>query len=386
MAVRMMSVRYWRWLAGRSLVRAWPPLNRRVIFYNQVQSAESAGSAQLLESSEDLSFSDYERGLVDRLPRSVAWQEIPARLERRRALIAMDGATVLGNTGAVVDETRQCLLALKGTRSFVTYHDFRPEPLEPVNRTGQPTMTMVGSWKGHRHLFHFMFDRLPKLYYALERFGLKDGRLEVLTNEDLPGFQKDFYRFLCARYPGLTVTPVPARERWRFDQLHTVDLWQNTKSTLCEEGLLDFVRGLYLDGYGITLPKKRRRLWISREDTKKRRIANEAELQPILERFGFETVMPGRLPFPEQVALFAEAEAVAGTHGAGLTNLLFSPRDTRVLELFPENKLRNTYFLLSRSLGQPYRYLIAGAGGVRERYRVEPKAFEESLSALLDKA
>ncbi len=384
MAVRKLSVRHLRWVLTRTLVEAIPPLRRRMLFYRDVLPAEAVGHTEVIEESADNAFTPYEQALVDRLPQDVTWQPIPPRLERRVALIALPDVTLLGNTGVVVDENRERLLTYRGSRPFVTYHDFRPTILTPVARAGVPSVSMLGSWEGHRHLFHFIMDRLPKLYYALHRFALgADAPLEILVNDGLPGFQTDVYRFLTERHPNLRITTVPQTERWRFDTLHVVDTWQNTKSTLADPAVLEFIRTLYKGGYGVSDETPRRRLWVSREDTKKRRLGNEQALQPILERHGFETVMPGKLSFADQVRLFAQAEVIAGTHGAGLTNILFSPRSARVLEIFPENKLRNTYFLMSRSLGQTYRYLIAGPAGARERFEVDPAAFDQALGEIV---
>ena len=104
---------------------------------------------------------------------------------------------------------------------------------------------------------------------------------------------------------------------------------------------------------------------------------------PILAKRGFEMVAPGTLSFRDQVALFASAEFIAGPHGAGLTNILFSPANAKVLEIFPVSKLKNTYFLLSVSLGQTYRAVIGDAGNRREWFNVEPSAVEQTLDALL---
>jgi hypothetical protein len=82
---------------------------------------------------------------------------------------------------------------------------------------------------------------------------------------------------------------------------------------------------------------RRRRLYVSRAQVQQRHISNEAELVEALERHGFETVHPQTLPVSEQIELFAGVEAVVGSFGSGLTNLIFSPPDTLVLELQPEN-------------------------------------------------
>lgn len=82
---------------------------------------------------------------------------------------------------------------------------------------------------------------------------------------------------------------------------------------------------------------RRRRLYISRAQVQRRRISNEADLVEALERHGFETIHPQMLPISKQIELFSEAEAVVGSFGSGLTNLIFSPPGTLVIELQPED-------------------------------------------------
>ena len=78
---------------------------------------------------------------------------------------------------------------------------------------------------------------------------------------------------------------------------------------------------------------RRRRIWIGREQLAppKRRIANMADLQPVLARFKMEYVVLEGLDPAAQIALFAEAELVVGVHGAGLANMIFCPPDCRIL-------------------------------------------------------
>jgi Glycosyltransferase 61 len=78
------------------------------------------------------------------------------------------------------------------------------------------------------------------------------------------------------------------------------------------------------------------RLFVSRALVRRRHISNEAELLQMLERHGFVKVHPETLSVSEQIELFAGAEAVIGAFGTGLTNLLFSPPGTLVIELQPE--------------------------------------------------
>jgi hypothetical protein len=81
---------------------------------------------------------------------------------------------------------------------------------------------------------------------------------------------------------------------------------------------------------------ERRRLYCSRQTANARRIANHDQVEDVLRRHGFDTVLPEELSVAEQVRCFAGAEAVIGIHGAGMGNVVFSPPGTTVVELAPE--------------------------------------------------
>jgi capsular polysaccharide biosynthesis protein len=308
---------------------------------------------------------------------------LPNAVHRSLALVALDEVTLFGNTGVVVSETRQALIRPRGGRDFVTYHDFKLMPTARVRKEGANYFNMVGSYRGHEHFFHFLFDRLPRLYYLLEKFPLGRERVVVLTNEKLPAFQRDIYRFVAARHPNVRFEAVPERERWVLPRLFHLDDFQPIKRTLASAGALAFMRRLVFDGYAIaTNQKPSLRLYVTRADTKKRRVTNEAELMTMLAARGFASVAPGRLPLREQAALFAQAEIVAGAHGAGLTNILFAPHDAGVVEIFPADKVKNTYFLLAKSLGQNYRGVIGSSGNRREWFSVAARQVEQAVEGL----
>jgi capsular polysaccharide biosynthesis protein len=132
-------------------------------------------------------------------------------------------------------------------------------------------------------------------------------------------------------------------------------------------------------------PPRPRRLYLSRSGiarpSKRRRVANEADVLAVLKPLGFEVVRPEELSFAEQVRTFAGAEAVVAPHGAALTNLVFSQR-ARVLELFEETFVNPTYYCLASSAGHDYWYLIGERAG-RGDIRVPLDALRETLGRLL---
>jgi hypothetical protein len=224
---------------------------------------------------------------------------------------------------------------------------------------------------------------LPRLYYLLNHFALGREKLVILTNDDLPDFQREIYRALAERYPNLSYQAIPQSERWRFQRLYHIDDFQPIKRTLASREVMAFLRSLVLEGLRLPDTAPTRRIYVTRSDTKKRRVSNEAALLPILNARGFEIVAPGLLSLREQAGLFASSAAIVGPHGAGLTNILFAPPGTRVMEMFPSTKVKNTYFLQAKSLGQIYRGFIGGPGDAREWFAVDVAAFERALDELL---
>ena len=84
-----------------------------------------------------------------------------------------------------------------------------------------------------------------------------------------------------------------------------------------------------------------KRLYVTRQGTSRRRIANHDELLATLTRHGFCQVAPEHLSVREQIALFGQAEAVIGVHGAGLTNAVFSAPRTLLIDLITPNSPRS---------------------------------------------
>lgn len=89
-----------------------------------------------------------------------------------------------------------------------------------------------------------------------------------------------------------------------------------------------------------------KRIFISRQNLsgEKRRVANFEEIMPVLNEFDIVPVVLDGVPFDKLLRMFAKAEFVAGSHGAGLCNLILCAPGTKVLII--ENE-RNIWLKLS---------------------------------------
>lgn len=74
---------------------------------------------------------------------------------------------------------------------------------------------------------------------------------------------------------------------------------------------------------------------------------------------GFEIINCGLLSVREQILKASMAPAIAGFHGAAMTNLLWATKGIRVLEIFPNNYLNSCYEQIALQGGLVYDFFIA---------------------------
>ena len=100
----------------------------------------------------------------------------------------------------------------------------------------------------------------------------------------------------------------------------------------------------------------------------KRKVSNEAELIPILEKFNFTILEDTPRSIFDQFKLFQSAKIIIGPHGAGFSNILFCKTNTKIIEFFPKNYYPPHYFYLSGVLGLDYYGFIENEGSISSHY------------------
>ncbi|MEJ7645119.1 MAG: glycosyltransferase family 61 protein [Chryseolinea sp.] len=100
-------------------------------------------------------------------------------------------------------------------------------------------------------------------------------------------------------------------------------------------------------------------IFVQRQSTIGRKIINEHEVSNLFLSRGFRIVDFESLSFEEQISEAMNCSVLAGVHGAGLTNMLFMKRGSKVLEL--TSMLQGEqyyYYTLSNALGHEYYYQL----------------------------
>lgn len=202
----------------------------------------------------------------------------------------------------------------------------------------------------YRNYYHWTVETLPKLR-VLDAFRRETGREPtLLLPDDPPSWMLESFRLLGgdefpvrhARAPVYRAdsTLVPAF-------VYTITAADYAWFTERTAG----VRGTDTD----TDTDRSRRIYVSRAGARERRVHNDAAVLDALGDYGFEPYRLEELPVAEQVRLFAEAEAVVGPHGAGLSNLVYS-EDVAVVELFGSN-VKTNFARIAEAAGFEYHRL-----------------------------
>lgn len=313
-------------------------------------------------------------GSIERpAPRTVAAEHPEfARLRRHEHPPAfrarLPWARIAGDVPVVLTRDRRAVLASALDREQLDANPVLRRRLHPPTRLDGTHVGLVSQWS--RNFFHWMTDVLPRLSLVGDT-ALRETPVIVLAELE------------PSAYDALELVGVPAERLVHFDgtQLEVEELILPSmvgRSGNPPAWALRWLRER-LGAVRRSPPGQGRRLYVSRADATWRRVVNEEEVAAVLDEHGFERILPGSLPLREQLAAFAEADAVVGAHGAGLVNLVAASGAT-VVELLPETWVNGCYYAMAAALELPYWYLVGDAAGGHDQ-RVDVEGLRRTLAA-----
>lgn len=249
----------------------------------------------------------------------------------------------------LIDEGRLPIHNWKGLLKIsFTYHK--------VELSQNITYVLVhNSYTGY---FHWLLESLPRILIAKEKlphFSL------LLPNTFTDSFYKDTLDLLGVN----TVERIHAKTIYKAPKLALPYLLEpmgsfspaivaNLKNVLLNSPLLSSVDESKLPKSGL--------LYVSRKKAPRRKIVNEQQVEELMLQHGFDVICFEDYTTYEQILLCSRARAIVTIHGAGLSNILFMPQGSTVIELRKfDNNLNHTYERLSHALGHKYSLLYCPA-------------------------
>jgi len=208
-----------------------------------------------------------------------------------------------------------------------------------------------------QNFFHWFLDVLQKLEFINQsRDQILNSKLKIIipnghennySKKSLEAFDLNFY------YQGKNEIIISDKSILLPDVAPTGNYRKNLVLNLGKR-----MRDYWISKNKINLDKKR--IYISRNNSKKRKLKDEHKIIPILKKYGFAIVDFDKLNFEKQLEYVLNSDILVSAHGAGLTHMLWMKKKSKILEIrAKDNCYDNCYYTLASDLGHDYFYVIA---------------------------
>lgn len=167
-------------------------------------------------------------------------------------------------------------------------------------------------------------------------------------------------------------------------------LSENGPPSMKPSWVVEWLRNMLMDGKEGPVSDATERLWISRVDSPHRQMRAGASFFARIRERGFRPVVASLLSPGEQIRLFSRAELVCGVHGAGFTNVVFSPERSSLLELFDPYWLNGAFRILCSHRKMNWRYMEGDAyPSDRDNFlrdiRIRPERVLETIDRVIER-
>jgi capsular polysaccharide biosynthesis protein len=210
--------------------------------------------------------------------------------------------------------------------------------------------SLVNHWQKTPNYYHWLMNVLPKLelYNDLE----EDRR--ILINDGLLGYQIESLKHL-----GLWEKCIVAPSNHLI-----VENFLFVPHTSMAYGLnpqaINYLRTGFLRE-DQKQNKGERKIYLSRKNAS-RSAVNEDEVNELFRENGWDIVDGAKHTLLEQVDIFSRASHICGLHGAGLLNLIWAGKETRITEFFPNSRMVASNENIAAYLGMDYQPVAMHTG------------------------
>ena len=218
-------------------------------------------------------------------------------------------------------------------------------------------ISIVSGRDAKDNYYHWLIDVLPRII-ILEKELNKFTNLNLLVPDFNNSYQKEsldcFFK----------------KKKTNFISLNKNKFSKFKKITLCSNN----ENYEYFNFYLLSKLKKRvlikanekkiffnnefQKIYISRSDSRNERsFKQNHEIEEFLVKKGFKIVVLSEFSFLEKAMIFNKAKVILGLHGAGLANILFSKKKTKIIEI-TSPKWPDMFEKLSKCLMLNYKKVI----------------------------
>jgi hypothetical protein len=302
----------------------------------------------------------------------------------RRVIARVGDVLIPGHTLTPVDAETGCQLAFDMTTPS-NWNFAHPAPAAFRTRHVEGPVAAIPPFS---HYGHLLTDVLMPLCYALQQGAVAAGEtLTIATIRSPNALVLSFIEGL--RRSGLSIDHVSLApwERIRTQAyLYARSHCSNIERLFATPEAVDYARAVFQAAYAErTPPELAERIYLTRGDTRLRRVAGEPELMEGLRRRGFHIVQASWSNHHEQIQWFGQARIVMGVHGAGLANILWSQRQPLLVELMSQNGRKSTGLHWAAEVGADYEPVMGGPEAAKQAFAIDPDAVLRDVDQAIER-
>jgi hypothetical protein len=251
--------------------------------------------------------------------------------------------------------------------------DFLIFPFTPKKLTLERAY-IISTSAANKNYSHFLIDLVPKLLYLKQ--SLEDSFLaidKIIVNGPVSNFVYDIFNLL-----GLESHLIIMSNQYSYLVKEAVLIGPLSERGNPTNYAIDLLTNSLLP-LRSTNTKNHHYVYVSRRLAKARKMVNESKLESELIGLGFKVVLLEQLTIAEQISIFYNAKVIVAGHGAGLTNLVFSKKETLIYELFTSNHFEPSMFNIAAYRGLLYQYIIYDSINLNNDYYCDVETIIEKI-------
>ena len=209
--------------------------------------------------------------------------------------------------------------------------------------------------------FHWLFDLLPKVEILSKNDCLK--KIDFFYVPTINNFILKTLKIYGIKEKQLINSSIQkhieADEVFTFEHLYLKKGNFQNSFEMIPKWIIFFLQKKF-----IKLKKKisfKKHFFIDRSDSKYMhyKIGNQIEVKKILKKNGFDYIQLSKIDWYKQIYMFNNAKTIIGLHGAGLANLVFCRKNTKIFEILIKNHSQiNLYKNISKKIRLNYKKII----------------------------
>ena len=214
---------------------------------------------------------------------------------------------------------------------------------------------------GYNNYAHWLFDIVPKIKILSEIYDLN--KIDYFYFSKLNSFQKETFKIFNLSPDKIIDSKI--FKHCLFEKLifcSHPNYFKGTFSTAqnnLPKWIVNFLRKKLLK-YSEKKNKSFKKIYIDRSDSQYNhcKIINDDEIKNYLRKKGFKIVKLSKLSLRKQISIFKNCNLVIGPHGAGMANLIFCKRKTKVIEIQHAGHPNKVYQRISKFNKLRHHFII----------------------------